>query len=598
MRMPMASATADGSPQPIRLIRRMAPKAPKNPSLEWVPLVEGLENGADPNEPTIEDLRKTDKARKHLLGLARSTSAIDTLIKLNTLPRTVLPRLAKKPLIWLMFAVFAAGATAARSGWLTEEEIEQAGMLDTMVRENGTMVTFMVVFYVGYCYTRNNEQFDDVQAIMHAINGACLSARGTFSDPEEAYRLWRYLNLLHASAYCGLTKCLSENNFFSPLVEKYSLLGTGAIQAEERAAVKRIKIDENGSRACAMFEVWAFEVVKGEARRSTLGTGDLSPPIQAALAHEINTVGTCIKRLFAYRYQVMPFIYTHLVSLSCFVYLMASAFLAGVSFTPGTSLLFGFAFPLVFVLTKIIATFGLIEVGETILDPFGEDPEDFALLHFVEVTICSSHEAIEIEPCGPRLKDRTSFYDPKELLAAQTLLRAMIKRWRWKKIIQHARAKREFELEIRRKQQQLLQQRAGNEAKLLTDIGEGGTAGERGGGAATGGGSGGGGAKGGRGTATRKQKAKRAGPRSPPPTPAQAVAAPPPCNGSSGASASHAAASSNGACPSNGAGVASVEHPGRCFGSVHASGAQSQTPAPGNAGAPANDRTEPGALHA
>ena len=36
----MASAMADGSPQPIRLIRRMAPKAPKNPTLEWVPLVE------------------------------------------------------------------------------------------------------------------------------------------------------------------------------------------------------------------------------------------------------------------------------------------------------------------------------------------------------------------------------------------------------------------------------------------------------------------------------------------------------------------------------------------------------------------------------
>ena len=567
---------ADGSPQPIRLIRRMAPKAPKNPTLEWVPLVEGLENGADPNEPTIEDLRKTDKARKHLLGLARSTSAIDTLIKLHTLPRTVLPRLAKKPLIWLMFAVFAAGAAAARSGWLTEEEIEQAGMLDTMVRENGTMVTFMVVFYVGYCYTRNNEQFDDVQSIMHAINGACLNARSTFSDPDETYRLWRYLNLLHASAYCGLTKCLSENNFFSPLVEKYSLLGTGAMQAEERAAVKRIKIDENGSRACAMFEVWAFEVVKGEARRSMRGTGDLSPPIQAALAHEINTVGTCIKRLFAYRYQVMPFIYTHLVSLSCFVYLMASAFLAGVSFTPGTSTLFGLVFPLIFVVAKIIATFGLIEVGETILDPFGEDPEDFALLHFVEVTICSSHEAIEIEPCGTRLKDRTSFYDPKELIAAQTLLRAMIKRWKWKKIIQHARARRDFELEIRDKQQQQQQQeqtqeRAGTEAKLLTDVGKGG--------AATRGGSAGGGAKGGRGTSSLKQKAKRAGHRSPPPDPAPAASLQ---RHQRHAPASlqrhqrrrdgggHASASSNGACPSKGAGVASVEHPGRSFSRVHA----------------------------
>ena len=40
-------------------------------------------------------------------------------------------------------------------------------------------------------------------------------------------------------------------------------------------------------------------------------------------------------------------------------------------------------------------------------DSFGSDPEDFAILHFVEVTCCSSHEAIEIESCGLRLKDRT-----------------------------------------------------------------------------------------------------------------------------------------------------------------------------------------------
>ena len=42
--------------------------------------------------------------------------------------------------------------------------------------------------------------------------------------------------------------------------------------------------------------------------------------------------------------------------------------------------------PAVGTAAQIIATFGLIEVGETILDPFGNDPEDFALLHFVEVS--------------------------------------------------------------------------------------------------------------------------------------------------------------------------------------------------------------------
>ena len=66
--------------------------------------------------------------------------------------------------------------------------------------------------------------------------------------------------------------------------------------------MRRVNLDENGSRACSMFEVWAFEVIKGEARRARLsGEGDLSPPIQARLLNEVNTVGICIKRLFAYR---------------------------------------------------------------------------------------------------------------------------------------------------------------------------------------------------------------------------------------------------------------------------------------------------------
>ena len=422
-------------------LRRPPPKRQKNQNLEWVPLVEGASSGTSSAgkagvDLTYEDLREMDKKRKSLLKLARSTSAIDTLVQLATLPRTVLPRLAKKPLIWAMILTFGAGAAIARLSVLSEELLEEALLLDGVVRDSGTMVTFMVVFYVGYCYTRSNEQFADVQKIMHAINDACLAARATFDDPDEVHRLWRYLNLLHVCAYCALTESLTQSNFFEPLVKKYELWGMGAQGEEERAAVGRVNLDENGSRACAMFEVWAFEVIKGEARRSARGDGNLNPPVQARLQSEINMVGQSVQKLFGYRYQVMPFIYTHLVSLACFIYLLASAFLSGVTFTPAASTTFGLAFPLIFVLSKIIATFGLIEVGETILDPFGDDPEDFALLHFVEVTICSSHEAIEIEPCGLRLKERTTFYEPKELAAAKVLMRGLIKRYRWRRMIQ------------------------------------------------------------------------------------------------------------------------------------------------------------------
>ena len=429
---------------PLKRLRMPAKKKEKNPALEWVSLADsGGAASKLEKEWTHQELRDVDKKRKTLLELARSTSAMDTLFKIWTLPRTVLPRLAMKPLIYIILASFACGAVLARTGIMSDDNLAEAEQLED---SGGTMVTFIVVFYVGYCYTRYNQQFDDVQDIMHSINDACVDARVAFGDPDEVHRFWRYINLLHIASYCGLTEELSESNFFTPLVEKYGLLGEGKIRAEEEAAIKRIGLDENGSRACSMFEIWVMEVIKGEAQRARLedphspSSYDLSPPIQARLHKVVSEVGVCIKRLFSYRYQVMPFIYTHLVSLSCFVYLFAEAFISGVRFKPTASVSFGLLFPLIFVLAKIISTFGLIVVGETILDPFGTDPEDFALLHFIEVTVTSSHEAIEIEASAQRHKDRQhqQFYDSEELAAAKKLVHRMVKRYRMRKLISQA----------------------------------------------------------------------------------------------------------------------------------------------------------------
>ena len=78
---------------------------------------------------------------------------------------------------------------------------------------------------LSHCqYTRYNEQYADVQAIMHAIVNVCLAARAAFNDKEEVFRLWRYMNLLHICAYCGLTDELSRDNFLVPLSDKHGLL--------------------------------------------------------------------------------------------------------------------------------------------------------------------------------------------------------------------------------------------------------------------------------------------------------------------------------------------------------------------------------------
>ena len=48
-------------------------------------------------------------------------------------------------------------------------------------------------------------------------------------------------------------------------------------------------------------------MIKGEAMRAGKGAGTLSPPVHVRLMGEINNVSISIKRLFAYRYQVLPY---------------------------------------------------------------------------------------------------------------------------------------------------------------------------------------------------------------------------------------------------------------------------------------------------
>ena len=373
-----------------------------------------------------------------------------------------------------------------------------------------TLEPTLVRLHSGYCYKRHEEQFDDVQHIMNSIASVCLMARANFEDQGEVYRIWRYVNAMHCTAYCGLTDHLTEANFFIPLSKKHGLLGSKKIQQVESAAVRDVGIDANGVRACSMFEVrlasartsalfggrlarqpvsipkvrpsprsaherrwlpcpdrpfscasqvWAMEVIREESTRCKTPA-----PIQAKLQSEVSEIGLHIKKLFAYRYQVLPFIYTHLVSALSTFYLIVTAFLKGLYFEPDEPASMGLGLPLIGLFVAILSTYGLLEVGNTILDPFGDEPEDFALTHFVEHAVGVSREAIEIPSCSKR-GAHADFYSPEEIKAAFVVLKTLIRRFRWRQIIAAARKARQVADEsfIRRKRPAL----SGDEADPL-----------------------------------------------------------------------------------------------------------------------------------
>lgn len=400
---------------------------------------------------TWTTLNAFDEKRKQLLALARNGSAIDTIFRMKMMKHTVLPRILRHPATWVVFMAYCLAAFVTRYDLINFANIE-----DSVNEGASTLVTFMIVFYVGHCYGRYHDKFMDVEMIMQSIVNVCTLCRAHFDDPDEVHRVWRYLNLGHCAAYCGLTDGYNMDNFFLPLAEKYNLLGYGKDNEEERAVLKVVDIDEEGLRTVEMYQVWALDVIR---RESTAMKGGLSPPIQKAIEDEVLAGGNAIKRLYAYYYQVLPFIYTHLVSASCTIYLVINAFLKGLYFTRDSEYTFGLWLPAANVIITTLGVFGLLEVGDTIIDPFGGDPEDFAVTHLVEWTASVSLDAVMTQRrrkgthqerdngSMKKTTNRYAFNSDGEFRAALTMAKLAS---RWKRRNEVRKLEREKALEARR----------------------------------------------------------------------------------------------------------------------------------------------------
>lgn len=375
---------APAEPRPAR--KRTAQEDPADRA--WR-VMDELAASGETGPQTFGEIQKMNLKRKELLVMARTHSPLSSALKIRLLPRTVVPRLLCRPLTYVVLGTFGGTAVLAQMG-ITETDIDP-----TVFDGAGTMVVFMIIFYVGYCYTRYGDQFKLVQVVVRNIIDCCAIASTSFNDPSETMRLYRYLNMLHAASYTALSTEYSQTNFFDPIVEQYELLAEKG--SDERAAeidfFRGVDIDAQGGRTWTTMMCWSLEVVERQFK-----AGGISPPVHAQLNKLILDAGDATGNLFAFSYQVLPFIYTQLVALSCTMYLVASAFLKGINFHPSNSFTFGLIVPGLNVMVTTLAIFGLLEVGDTVMDPFGGDPEDYAVLHFVEHTATASLECI----CGTR----------------------------------------------------------------------------------------------------------------------------------------------------------------------------------------------------
>ena len=314
-----------------------------------------------------------DERRKALLELARWASP-STSFRIAKLGNTVLPRVGSCLLTWITFGAYAVAATLIRTGnWDSASQdmdvVESQGM--------STLVTFMIVFYVGYCYDRHYQQYLEANKGRNALVDCCAMAGAYMKRQEDADALWAYLNLAHVLAFVGLSPTYTGGNLLDGFVKEHEL----QISASELNQLRAIGV-ESGQGAYLQVVQWALLVISAASERED-GTGVHFMKIHS-MENEILLFRRSCAALYAYHFQVIPYVYTHMISLVSALYLVTYAVLKGTAFTPDSSLAFGLAFPFLSLLLMTISCIGLIEVGSTLANPWGGEFEDFCVLHFID----------------------------------------------------------------------------------------------------------------------------------------------------------------------------------------------------------------------
>ena len=330
---------------------------------------------------TYDDTMKVNAKREAYLQDARRFSPISAVMYATKLRRSIIPRLFSYPIVWVIILMYMACATLARTRDLY---IERFGdifgpyeLQDGAYEGASVLVTFMVVFYLGYCYNRYFEQYNALRFGMSLLIDLMINVRVSLNkaDTELAYS---YINLLHATAYIGMTPVLNSTNFLNRFIETHDLARNEKI--EER--LSEMDIDHDGANTFNTCAAWTIQLFQEALKR-----GELDGETYRVMLEEVLQVRGHLNSLYAYQHQVIPFVYSHLVSMSCFLYLFFFAVDKGARFTPESTYIFGLAVPAASFFIALITTTGLVEVGQAIADPFGgNDPEDFALPTFLNTT--------------------------------------------------------------------------------------------------------------------------------------------------------------------------------------------------------------------
>jgi len=364
-----------------------------------------IDSDAQSLASTFDEVYRLDEQRQKLLKATRGIEPVWIAFRFDKYWRTVLPRIMGSPTIWLAFAAYATFASIARVDLMdfSQEELTRSA---SDLTNNSVLITFLLTFYFGYCYNRHYQMYAQstrcAESVIETTAKICIYLR---SD-EDIERVWRAVNLAHLSGYVGLATVYTNRNLLFAFARNNELL----CDDDESQRLTMLDVESTKQRACIECTAWALRVIS-EARERE----ELFGPEVADITKSVLQLQEAMAALYHYQFQVMPFIYVHMISLSSSVYIILYAAFKGMQFSPESTWLFGFAMPLINILILATSLVGLGSVGHTLANPLGGELEDFAVLSFLQSALDRSKQLMEGFKNGPKGEDqRKSTKQPRQ----------------------------------------------------------------------------------------------------------------------------------------------------------------------------------------
>jgi len=317
-----------------------------------------------------------------------------------------------------------------RFGLSGDEELKQAfERLCVVVKEHKDVLPldFILGFYVTQVVSRWWHQFTSLYWVDTLAMNLAAFLPGDKGAREVRRQLVRLANLSSVMALRRISTAVAKRfPTFQHLVEA-GLMTTKELRRVEHLvkvmSSHQARIHGGGWEPQLTWEpiLWAQAILR-RAREEGKGALD-QPLLYVTLHNDLADVARCNHTLISYSWVALPLVYTQLVTMAVYLYFFFSLFssqsleptlykveeVSGVytQVPPGTPNapnlvnLVGynentrdFTVP-VFTLLKFIFYFGWLHVAEVLINPFGEDDEDFDANYLIDRNLQASYLQVE-----------------------------------------------------------------------------------------------------------------------------------------------------------------------------------------------------------